>query len=83
MAAEASAAAAASGQPTVVVPEQIMPGMMPTMMPEMGPSFFNEYKWPIIGGLGALLVLGTGAMIMMRRPQGAAQYQPRLRARAR
>jgi pentose-5-phosphate-3-epimerase len=69
-AAEASAEAAAEGRKLVTTGTQFEPG---------GTSFFSEYKWPILGGVGAVLLLGVGYAVLKKRPQGQTQYQPQLR----
>jgi lysozyme family protein len=62
-AAEASAASAAQGSRAVTVPESFEPS---------GGGFLSEYKWPIIGGFGALALIVTGALVLKRRPGGGA-----------
>jgi lysozyme family protein len=48
------------------------PSMPTSMIPSGGGgSFFSEYKWPIIG-VGAAMVLGIGALVVLRRPAGGA-----------
>ena len=70
-AAEASAEAAAQGQKLVTTGVQFEPGG--------GTSFFSEYKWPILGGVGALALIGIGVMVLKRRPGGGGGSAPEAR----
>jgi hypothetical protein len=68
-AAEASAEAASQGSRAVTVPETFEPG---------GGGFLSDYKWPIIGGVGALALIVTGALVLKRRPASTpGGYRPR------
>jgi lysozyme family protein len=73
VAAHAAAASTAAGRSSVFTPEQFSPSG------EGGGSFFSEYKWPIIGGVAAVALIGIGAVALKRRPGSSAAPIPQQR----